>query len=186
YRTQQGELLSRRGVQALDHPSSLAATFALTLRQVETADPTAADVLRLSAFLHPDGIPEELFGGAGELAFDGALEGLRRDSLVRRHRKTGSLSVHRLVQAVVRGTLDHEERRSWAERALATIERVVPDVQTATWRGVQRYVQQALQGAVLIDEWELESAEAARVLDQLRCYLRECVQYDQAEPLLRP
>jgi len=185
YRTQQGELLSRRGVQALDHPSSLAATFALTLRQVETADPTAADVLRLGAFLHPDGIPEELFGGADELAFDGALEVLRRYSLVRRHRKTRSLSVHRLVQAVVRGTLDHEERRSWAERAVAAIEWVVPDVQTATWRGVQRYVQQALQGAVLIDEWELESGEAARVLDQLGCYLRECVQYDQAEALLR-
>jgi tetratricopeptide (TPR) repeat protein len=191
YRTQQGELLSRRGVQALDHPSSLAATFALTLRQVEQADATAAEVLRLSAFLHPDGIPEELFGGdavpagADQLAFDGALEVLRRYSLVRRDGTSRSLSVHRLVQAVIRGTLDHEERGSWAERALVAIERVVPDVQTATWRGVQRYVQQALQGAVLIDEWELESAEAARVLDQLGCYLRECAQHDQAESLLR-
>jgi tetratricopeptide (TPR) repeat protein len=185
YHTQQGELLSRRGVQALDHPSSLAATFALTLRQVEKADPTAADVLRLSAFLHPDGIPEELFGGDDELAFDGTLEVLRRYSLVRRHRKTRSLSVHRLVQAVVQDTVDHEERRAWAERAVAAIERALPDVQTATWRGVQRYVQQALQAAVLIDEWELESAEAARVLDQLGCYLREYAQHEQAEALLR-
>jgi tetratricopeptide (TPR) repeat protein/transcriptional regulator with XRE-family HTH domain len=185
YHTQQGELLSRRGVQALDHPSSLAATFALTLRQVEEADPTAADVLRLGAFLHPDGIPEELFGGDDQLAFDGALEVLRRYSLVRRHRKTRSLSVHRLVQAVVKGSLEHEERRAWAERAVAAIERVVPDIQTATWRGVQRYVQQALQGVLLIDEWELESAEAARILDQLGCYLRECAEYAQAEVLLR-
>jgi len=191
YRTQQGELLSRRGVLALDHPSSLAATFALTLRQVEDADPTAADVLRLAAFLHPDGIPEELFGidaapaGVEQLAFDGALEVLRRYSLVRRDGQSRSLSVHRLVQAVVRGTLDHDERRALAERALAAIERVVPDVQTATWRGVQRYVGQALQGAVLIDQWELESTEAARVLDQLGCYLRECAQHDHAEALLR-
>ena len=191
YHTQQGELLSRRGVQALDHPSSLAAAFALTLRQVEEADAAAADVLRLSAFLHPDGIPEELFegaavpAGADQLAFDGALEVLRRYSLVRRDGTTRSLTVHRLVQTVVRGALEHEERRLWAQRAVAAIDRVVPDVQTATWRGVQRYVQQALQGAVLVDEWELESVEAARVLDQLGCYLRECAQHDQAEALLR-
>jgi tetratricopeptide (TPR) repeat protein len=185
YRTQQGELLSRRGVQALDHPSSLAATFALTLQQVEEADSTAAEVLRLAAFLHPDAIPEELFGGDDQVAFDGALEVLRRYSLVRRDRETRSLTVHRLVQAVVRGTLDHDERRSWAERALAAADRAVPDVLTATWRGWQRYVQQALQGAVLIDEWELETPEAAHVLDQLGWYLRECVQYEQAEALLR-
>jgi tetratricopeptide (TPR) repeat protein/transcriptional regulator with XRE-family HTH domain len=185
YHTQQGELLSRRGVQALDHPSSLAATFALALGQVEAADPTAAGVLRLSAFLHPDGIPEELLGGDDQLAFDGALEVLRRYSLVRRHRKTRSLSVHRLVQAVVRGSLDPDERRAWAERAVAAIERVLPDVQTGTWRGLQRYVQQALQGALLVDEWELESAEAARVLDQLGSYLRECTEYEQSETLLR-
>jgi tetratricopeptide (TPR) repeat protein/transcriptional regulator with XRE-family HTH domain len=185
YRTQQGELLSRRGVQALDHPSSLAATFALTLQQVEEADPTAADVLRLSAFLHPDAIPEELFGGDDQVAFDGALEVLRRYSLVRRDRETRSLTVHRLVQAVVRGTLDHDERRSWAELAVATIDRALPDVQTATWRDWQRYVQQALQGAVLIDEWELETPEAAHVLDQLGWYLRERAQHPDSEALLR-
>ncbi|HEY4026977.1 MAG TPA: helix-turn-helix domain-containing protein, partial [Candidatus Dormibacteraeota bacterium] len=57
YRTQQGELLRRRGAQARDHPTSIAATFALAFSQVEQADAAAADVLRLSAFLHPDSIP---------------------------------------------------------------------------------------------------------------------------------
>src|SRR5215471_11703816 len=82
YRMQQKELLSRRGVQSLDHRSSVASTFALTLGQVEEADAAAADVLRLSAFLHPDGIPEELFEGelvpgcGDPLSFDSALEAL--------------------------------------------------------------------------------------------------------------
>jgi tetratricopeptide (TPR) repeat protein/transcriptional regulator with XRE-family HTH domain len=191
YRTQQGELLSRRGVQSLDHPSSVAATFALTLRQVEETNATAADVLRLSAFLHADGIPEELFGGeavpacADQLSFDAALEVLRRYSLVRRDGTTRSVSVHRLLQAVVRAGMDQDERRLWAERAVSAIERVVPDVETATWRGVQRYARHALQGAALIDEWELESPEAARLLDQLGSYLRECAQHREAGSLLR-
>ncbi|HXM55941.1 MAG TPA: tetratricopeptide repeat protein, partial [Candidatus Dormibacteraeota bacterium] len=190
YRTQQRELLSRRGVQSLDHPSSVAATFALTLDQVERADPAAAELLRLSAFLHPDGIPEELLGGetatgAEQLSFDSALEVLRRYSLVRRDGVTRSVGVHRLVQAVVRGAMDQDERSLWAERAVRAIERVVPDIQTATWRGVQRYVPQALQAAVLIDDWELASPQAARLLDQLGSYLRECARHQEAESLLR-
>jgi tetratricopeptide (TPR) repeat protein/transcriptional regulator with XRE-family HTH domain len=190
YRTQQDELLGRRGVQALDHPLSIAATLALTLRQVEGADPAAADVLRLTAFLNPDGIPEELFGGGAvpaltdPLAFDSALEALRRYSLVRRDRATRTVSVHRLVQTVVRGSMDQEERALWAMRAVAAIERELPDLQTATWRGVQRYTRQAHQGATLVEEWELESPPAARVLDQLGAYLRECARYTEAESLL--
>jgi tetratricopeptide (TPR) repeat protein/transcriptional regulator with XRE-family HTH domain len=191
YRTQQGELLRRRGAQARDHPASIAATFALAFSQVERAGVAAADVLRLSAFLHPDGIPEELFGSesvpgcADQLAFDSALEVLRRYSMVRRDPTTRTVSVHRLVQAVVRGTMDQDERSQWAERAVGAIDRVVPDIQTATWRGVQRYAQQALRGVALVDEWELHSPEAARLLDQMGTYLRDHAQSERAESLLR-
>jgi tetratricopeptide (TPR) repeat protein/transcriptional regulator with XRE-family HTH domain len=191
YRTQQGELLSRRGAGSLDHPASVAATFGLTISRVESADSAAAEVLRLSAFLHPDGIPEELFagdavpGGADQLTLDSAFEVLRRYSLVRRERATRSVSVHRLVQTVVRGALDQEERRLWAERAVGAIERALPDIQTATWRGVQRYAQQAMHGAALVDDYEFASPEAARLLDQLGVYVRECARHDQAESLLR-
>ncbi|HEY7198566.1 MAG TPA: tetratricopeptide repeat protein [Candidatus Dormibacteraeota bacterium] len=191
YRMQQKELLSRRGMQSLDHRSSVAATFALTFGQVEAADAAAADVLRLGAFLHPDGIPEELFGGetapgcADPLTFDSALEALRRYSLVRRDPTTRTVTIHRLVQAVVRGGMDQDERSLWAERAVAAIAAVVPDTRAAKWRGVQRYASQAAQGAALIDEFELESPEAARLLDLFGGYLREYAQHDHAGQLLR-
>src|SRR5262245_16356522 len=66
-------------------------------------------------FLYPDGIPEGLFSiGASELgsalervgsdafAFDDAVSGLLKYSLVRRDPTTGTLEIHRLVQAVLK------------------------------------------------------------------------------------
>jgi hypothetical protein len=37
--------------------------LSLSFEKVEKANPAAADLLRLCAFLHPDDIPEEIFTG---------------------------------------------------------------------------------------------------------------------------
>src|SRR5580692_1602605 len=50
------------------HPDPVATTWALSFEKIEKASPAAAELLRFCAFLHPDGIPEEVFSkGAPEL-----------------------------------------------------------------------------------------------------------------------
>src|SRR5262249_11374764 len=61
YLSHRADLLGHRGGVLADHPDSVATTFSLSFAQVEQQSALAADLLRLSAWLHPDAIPEELF-----------------------------------------------------------------------------------------------------------------------------
>src|SRR5437588_1694117 len=115
YGTHRKELLLRRGRFPIDHPDSVVATWSLSFQQVEQECLAAADLLRLLAFLNPEAIPEEIitFGAAelgkalsvaanDPLVLDAAIELLLRYSLIRRNSEAKSLTMHRLVQAVLK------------------------------------------------------------------------------------
>src|SRR5207249_5070409 len=68
YQTRRAALLKLRGGSVADHPEPVATTWSLSFENLQQANPVAADLLRLCAFLHPDVIPEEIFTeGASEL-----------------------------------------------------------------------------------------------------------------------
>jgi hypothetical protein len=86
------------------------ATWSLAFEKVEQANPAAADLLRLCAFLAPDAIPEEIITeGAADLGplleptasdptdLDEAIAALGAYSLVRRNATEKTLTIHRLV-----------------------------------------------------------------------------------------
>src|SRR5216684_3961547 len=119
YRKQRGTLLKRRGGVVADHPAPVATTWSLSFAQVEQANPAAADLLRLYAFLAPDAIPEEIITkSASELGpalqalasdpikLNDAIGELRKYSLVRRDPQGKTLTVHRLVQAVLKDAMN--------------------------------------------------------------------------------
>ena len=119
YQQHRTALLAQRRAQGADHPEPVASTWSLSFARVEETNPAAADLLRLCAYLAPDAIPEEiLMQGAehlgpvlGPVASDAfqlgqAIEALRAYSLIGRDPGLQTLSVHRLVQAVVRDALD--------------------------------------------------------------------------------
>src|SRR5450755_4665357 len=60
HQARQAVLLQRRGGVVSDHPEPVATTWSLSFERVERANPAAADVLRLCAFLSADAIPEEI------------------------------------------------------------------------------------------------------------------------------
>ena len=61
YRTTRRNSSDVVGALASDHPDPVATTWALSFENIEKANPAAAELLRFCAFLHPDGIPEEVF-----------------------------------------------------------------------------------------------------------------------------
>ncbi len=195
YRTRQAEVLKRRGRLVTDHPDPVATTWSLSFEKVEQANPVAADLLRLCAFLDPDVIPEELITkGASELGpilqavaaepirLNEAIADVRTYSLLRRN-PDHTLTIHRLVQAVLKQGMNTSTQRRWAERAVRAVNQAFPEVDYDTWLQCQHYMPQVQACAALIDQWNMTFEEAAQLLIQAGNYLYESAQYTQAEPL---
>ncbi len=195
YQVHRKELLRRRGTLSIDYPESVATTWSLSFQQVEQANPSAAGLLQLFAFLNSDAIPEDIItSGAihfgtllSHIAIDAfklneTLEVLRRYSLIRRNLVTKTLGIHRLVQAVLKDDMTPEIQRLWATRAVQTVEYVFPhEVDAATWSQCERYLPNALTCAALIDHYELVLPEAVRLLSLAASYLADHALYEQAE-----
>jgi tetratricopeptide (TPR) repeat protein len=197
YRQRQDVLLKRRGGPGKEHPEPVATTWSLSFERVEQLDPLAAELLRYCAFLAPDAIPEQMIiDGASELGthlrpiaenpllLDEALATLLRFSLVKRKRDEGTFSIHRLVQAILKGSLDTEKQRQYAESIVKAVNQAFPDVSDyRNWPRCQQYLPHAQVCVDLIDTWEFTFNEAGRLLINLAYYLRERAQYEEAEPL---
>ncbi|HEU5380833.1 MAG TPA: tetratricopeptide repeat protein [Ktedonobacteraceae bacterium] len=190
-------LLRRRGGLRPGHPESIVATWSLSFEKIEQAHPAAAELLRLCAFLQPDGIAEELLAkGAGELTpslqllatdpfeMDAAIETLTTFSLLRRDPETHMLALHRLVQVVLREQMNEETRRVWEERAVQLVEQAFPAVSFTTWQGCQQCLPHALVCVEFIEQQHMTLPAALSLLNKTGSYLRERAQYSEAERLL--
>ncbi len=137
--------------------TSLPAAWSLSFEKVEQAHPAAAGLLRLCAFLAPDAIPEELItkGAAylgpvlqpvGEDAqlLDEAIAALGAYSLIRRDASTSTMSIHRLVQAVLRAAMNASTQKIWVERAVRAMHATLPPVEHSQWNDWERLVTHAL------------------------------------------
>ena len=197
YATHRKDLLAWRSHLALDYPETVATTWALSFQHVEQANPAAADLLCLCAFLAPDSIPEELLiRGAAELGaaladtvadpfkLNEALEVLRRYSLVRRDGNTHTLSIHRLVQSVLKDSMDQEIQRLWAERTVRVVNAAFPDAKDfGAGANNQDYLLHAQECAAHITQYHLSFPEAARLLYQAGAFLYFHGFYPQSQPL---
>ncbi|HEY6251273.1 MAG TPA: tetratricopeptide repeat protein, partial [Candidatus Angelobacter sp.] len=73
----------------------------------------------------------------------------------------------------------------WAERAVRAVASAFPNVKYETWSECARLLPHARVCVELIEQWKMTFAEAARLLNQTGWYLRERVQYAEAEPLIQ-
>ncbi len=198
YESSRATLLSLRGQGGIDHQQSVSATLSLSYEKIEQTYPNAANLLKLCAFLAPDAIPEELLSDAlilpgfvnetplsATLELERAIAALRTYSFVRRNTATKTLTIHRLVQAVLRDRLDEREQRQWAEHVVALISRALPDTwEQPAWPIYQRYLPQVEVCAAWIKHWQMTSRDAARLLDFTGAYLKERWQFAQAEDFM--
>ena len=197
FHAQQHALLARRGRAPAHHPDSVDATLSLAYRHVSTMNPAAAELLCLCAFLYPDLISEEMLAsgatalgptlapiGLDALRLDEALADLASLSLIRRDRRSHALSVHRLVQDVVRSGLSAEQHQLWATRAVAIVEHSLPDGDAYHFTSFPRLLPQAMAAITLINAWEMRTAEAARLTEQVGAYHHVTGDYSGSRRLL--
>ncbi len=193
-------VLDWRDKDQTDYPASVAATWQTTFRQL---NPTAAAVLRLTAYLAPDPILSEMFEKGAGLVKEGVgllreemgqeaeskpvregLAELSAYSMITREDQT--FTVHRMVQEVLRIRIPEERRREWIELALRLVDDYSPfeadDVRTwPIWNVLKPHA------AVVV--WYADEAEiprpTTRLMNLLKQYLQETGLLDEAEPLIR-
>src|SRR6266566_410547 len=198
YKLEKVTALKQQAQPMPDYLEAVASALALSFKIVERTNPAAAELLRLCAFLHPDAIPGDIFtGGACKLGsilqpvvtdwfeLQKMMRELRRYSLVQRHLNHSTLTLHRLLQAALRDRMDSEIQRQWARRTVQAVEQALPCAGSATWQRLQSYFPHLQICTALIEQWNMDFPEAARLLEQTGDYLQGHVQYEQAEPLLQ-
>jgi tetratricopeptide (TPR) repeat protein len=198
YQRHRGELLRERRSLVPDHPESVATTWFLSFQRVEEKNPAAADLLRFCAYLAPDEIPEEIMiQGAEHLGsilesvvtdaflFAGSIEVLRNYSLISRNPQTKTLSIHRLVQAVLRDSMPADLAQQWKQRAVLSVNMACPDIENIEqWEACERWLPHALVCAIWIEQEQMMEPDAADLLSQAGLYLDIRARYREAEPLL--
>src|SRR5947199_2312827 len=175
YHAQRAELLKERGGLIDDHCEPVATTWSLSFGKVEERNPAAADLLRFCAFVSADAIPEEMITVGAEslganlqevvrspLSWNKAIAALLAYSLIRRNAQEKTLSVHRLVQAVLKDAMDKQARRQWVESVVLAVNEVFPFVEFTTWPQCERYLSHVLVCAELVEQYQIIGQEVAR------------------------
>ena len=193
YQTRRADLLRTRGTLGDDHPQPVATTWSLSFDQVEQRNPAAADLLRLCAFLAPDAILEAiLIAGAAELGptlapiatdtfyLNKAIAALRAYSLITRDPQSRTLTVHRLVQAVLRDSMPAETQQQWMQRAVLAVAAACPSADFANWPTIERLLPHALTCASLLESQAALSPEEVELLNKTALYLLDRARHKEA------
>ena len=159
-----------------DYSESVATTWLITFRRVRKLSVAALAILYLCAYLHPDAIPSDIILKAtyeeesllkplakDDMQLDHACGILINYALIRRNIFDGMLSLHRLVQAVLRDRMSEQEEHNWAERAVRAVEAAWSNVSEAD---IERYLPHAYSCATLITDLKINSEEAASLLER--------------------
>ncbi|HTK09076.1 MAG TPA: FxSxx-COOH system tetratricopeptide repeat protein [Ktedonobacteraceae bacterium] len=201
YRSSQLRLLDERNAYA-DHPLSVARTFTVAFEQLERENSTARELLTVCAFLAPEAIPEAFFyRGATRLgpafealaadpfAFDTAIKALLAYSLLQRNAETHEVTIHRLVQVVLKGSLSKLVLRMWAWRIVCAMSYVFPSdemTQADYWQDCERLLPHALACIALSEQEGEDGAQCViSLMRHVAIYLLACARYTEAEPLLQ-
>jgi tetratricopeptide (TPR) repeat protein len=190
-----GELLGLG--EPADYPRTVATTWTLALGRLRAETPAAEDLLAVCGFLAPDDIPRSLpveqatvlperlqQAVTDRLAYGQVLGALGRYGLVTV--TTDSLTVHRLVQAVIREGLDHQATQQWAGVAVRLVSAAFPE-DSHDVRGWPRCARLLPHALIATDHARIlatDPAATAGLLNKEGRYLWSRTEFRQARQLL--
>ncbi|MBA2393511.1 MAG: tetratricopeptide repeat protein [Ktedonobacteraceae bacterium] len=196
YHKEGARLLAVRGLAQV-HPDPITETLSLNFQKVEQSHPYALRLLYLFAFLYPDAIPEEMIEqgthtldkplqklAADVLALENVIALLLKYALVQRRIESRTLSIHRVVQAILKEKLPTRQQRRWALQTVRLVSSVFPKPDLSNWSTCEKYFSQARHCAELIDKFDLVQKEALHLVIHLGEYCYQRAYYRDAETYL--
>ncbi|HET8846196.1 MAG TPA: FxSxx-COOH system tetratricopeptide repeat protein [Ktedonobacteraceae bacterium] len=182
-----------------DHPLSVSHTFLLSFFQVEQRNALAADLLTVCAFLAPEAIPEIFFQQgtlwptptlarmqADPLALSEALKALLSYSLLQRDASAGAVSIHRLVQMVVKGRLSEDEQHIWRRRIFVAMDVLFPtdeETQTDYLSRGEQLLAHAQASLLPFEPDQQDQVMYVSLMSRVAVYLSKRARYEEARPL---
>ena len=166
---------------------TVATTWAVSLDAVRKESPAALDLLNLCAFLAPDNIPLDIIRDGAkflpdsladtakdQMAFHNAIGALLRYSLIKKDKDKDTISVHQLVQAVIRDRLAEDEHKKWAAAAVEIVNKAYPQESddVRTWTDCARLLPHAQTTTAYTEKYGVAAEATARLLNQCGVYLR--------------
>jgi tetratricopeptide (TPR) repeat protein len=185
--------LLRSGRTSGEYPDTVAMTWELSFRQLETAEPMGAALLNVCAYFAPAEIPRAFLQRAGgslprplgtsvqtPAGLDALVAPLQRFSLIQATEK--SLSVHRLIAALTRDRLPEDHQRNWCAIALRMMHESVQfdESSVGNWMEVAPIVPHALTVAKYAEDLGVEIEMAAALLNNAGQFLFRLGQYNPA------
>lgn len=192
FRTQREELWKDQKPPE-GYPDTVGTAWSISMKKVVQESPEGADLLSMCSFLAPDNIQLDLFSMGEEhipeplrsaasdrLAMNRAIRVLRQYSLI--DTADGAVSVHRLVQAVVRDSMGIEQRKVWSEAALGIVRSVFPsgNFDVGAWDICAALLPHALSFSAHAERTGVEPGGTAILLNQVGSYLYGRAEYADA------
>ncbi len=184
-----------------DHPMSVTRTFALAFEQLERSNAQAAELLTVCAFLSSEAIPEAFFHegavhlgptfevmAADPFMFQSVIKASLMNSLLQRNMRNQTVTIHRLVQVVLRERLPKAVQRKWALRVIRAMSYLFPSeemTQAHYWQDCERLLPHALACIALSEQWSDNEARHVTLMCHVASYLSERARYSEAESLLQ-
>ncbi|MCJ1680091.1 FxSxx-COOH system tetratricopeptide repeat protein [Streptomyces sp. APSN-46.1] len=159
---------------APDYPISVAAAWNISLDQLAASNPAARQLLEICACMAPEPIPLSILRGTRNVDITPVLDPVLRDpvllaratrdltklSLIKLDYKSGTLHIHRLMQAVLAAGLDEEQTRELRRAAQVLLAAAKPGAPASPdqWAAYQALLPHVLSsGAVRTsDPWGRE------------------------------
>ena len=201
YRKRKIELLDKQLPETGDYGKSVATTWSLNFEAVEQKSLAAACYLRISAFLSPSRVPEEILVQASEgfsesvkaslpnrtldpLVFTELLSILSQYSLISRDIEARTFDIHRLVQAVIISQIDETQKCIYAEWAVKAVYRTFPEIEFENWSQIERIISHGIMCIEHITNYDFVFDDTFQLLGVLGKYLGDRSRFDAAEQVL--
>jgi Tetratricopeptide repeat len=179
-KTREWEMLNSGGRSTKD-TALVASVWDASLRRIASQYPEAIDLLQFAAFLASDPVPQHLLRQGLEWPQEITGEETRRVArvvsvLLEHSLVSGSadfISMHRLVQTVVRHRLDGEQARRYTERALSTIDDLFPvdSDEVRAWPECLQLLPHAQAALAHNEAFKIPSALVTRLMNKIALYL---------------
>jgi|WetSurMetagenome_2_1015567.scaffolds.fasta_scaffold11555_4 tetratricopeptide (TPR) repeat protein len=190
YQSDSVNLLNERGetLDKQDHPDPIAKTWLISFEKVQQKSELVITILKQCAFLSPDGIIEEIFKNIPKKAFNDALKEILSYSLLKRDAQLKRLSMHRLVQLVVRHQLSKEQQTTLATEVVKLVLKSRPNNETdfTVWLNrSNEWLLNAREAQHWIHEFQLQSADIGILLNNMGYFFEKIGDYQSALLLLK-
>ncbi|MDM8518991.1 FxSxx-COOH system tetratricopeptide repeat protein [Anaerolineales bacterium HSG6] len=176
---------------------TIATVWNISLKRLAKQSPQALNLLRLCSFLAPDDIPLQLLLDGAEALPPELSKALANRFLLNKlttalndysliKRRGESLSVHRLVQAVIRGQLSAEGRVAWLQATAKLLETWFDyeDIDTTAVTNTKQVFPHLLRLFSHANKQKWQDGRLANLLQNAGTYLRFNGDDQQAEDML--